>query len=355
MEVPEKNLLLYDWLSFSILLDKDSIIDFLGLAGCSWVGPFGSKYGYAERWQTGKGISVHCTPSFDYKHTPGVFVEMSGQGCREFETFGCIDFDSLLEWICLNHGNVTRLDVAYDDFTGVIDIQEMYRAADNYEYKCRFDRRLCVCDCPDRDPDHAGRSVCHGSRGSNVFFRCYDKRSERKAWDEVSHWVRFEVQLRKAAAMGFVSYAGSIGDKFRGVISNYLQYLVPDELDSNYRRWEVAPWWSAFLDDAAAIKLYTKKDVEYNKSRLLRYVHSQCENAVKTAILIEGYSDFCDGLPDQDELPPKYQKILSDERDLRERARLHEIEVAKKVAAGVRLAVSQGRRDEILKTICGGT
>ena len=126
--------------------------------------------------------------------------------------------------------------------------------AKNFEYVSQFKARSIFSDCADSDPEHEGLTVCHGSRGSRTFFRCYDKRVERGAFEEYDHWIRFEIQLRSECAMGFISYDGSAGDKFRGVVSRYLQYVVPDDNDSNKSRWAVCQWWSDFLEDAASIR-----------------------------------------------------------------------------------------------------
>ena len=45
-----------------------------------------------------------------------------GQGCRDFETFGKGDW-WLFEFIRLTGGTVTRLDIAYDDFSGVLPLR----------------------------------------------------------------------------------------------------------------------------------------------------------------------------------------------------------------------------------------
>lgn len=351
---PEKNLILYDWLTFSCGFLLDEVLCFLGLESVNWQKGLGSKLHYAERWFY-EGISIHWSESFDQKHNSGCCVEMSGQGCRAFETFGGKCFPRLLYDLRIMHAHITRLDVAYDDFTGVIDIDEMFRACNALEFRCVKKSFSTQMTASDRDPAHFGKSVCHGSRSSDVFFRCYDKRVERNAQEDFSHWIRFEIQLRKEAAENFVNASGSLGEKFSAVLNNYLAYLVPDSDDSNISRWDVVHWWSSFVDSVHSISLYSKKDLEYNRNRLENYVFTQCAGAVKAAILVNGYSAFLDMLPSESELNPKYLSVISHERELKKKmeaaselAKQHSLEA-------VRCAVSQGRRDEILKTIVGGT
>ena len=67
----------------------------------------------------------------------GVAVEMSGQGCRTFETLSTLETDAMKKWRKLfdfirSFGlKITRLDVAYDDHSGILDIGEVSRSIHN--------------------------------------------------------------------------------------------------------------------------------------------------------------------------------------------------------------------------------
>ena len=307
---PLENIILYDWLTFSSAIhDRDSIIQFLGLSKVDWVTELGSKLKYDERWYF-MGISIH----FSYPGTnknQGVCVEMSGQGCRAFETFGDKSIVDVLKY-CLDYGlHITRLDIALDDFTGLIDINEMARAARAFEFRCRCKSVSVIFECPDQDSEHKALTVNHGSRCSKTFIRCYDKRAERGAFEEYEHWVRLELQLRAENAMTFAALSYPIGEKYFGVLSNYLAYLIPSDTDSNKSRWSVAPWWENLLQGAQKISVYTSKDIDYNKSRLERYVYNMAGNAVAAIIQCDGAEKFIEWMKDLvPTLPEKYQKII---------------------------------------------
>lgn len=53
----------------------------------------------------------------------GVCIDLSGQGCREFETLGHGDYERVFSEVLDNKGemNITRLDIAFDDKDGLID------------------------------------------------------------------------------------------------------------------------------------------------------------------------------------------------------------------------------------------
>lgn len=306
----EKNSILYDWLTVSFqTVNYKELIHLLGLDSVSWQ-PDKTRLHYATRLKF-DGISVHYTEDYDTRHQAGCCLEMSGQGCRDFETFGTGDWNLLFEFIALAGGNVTRLDVAYDDFSGVLPLRQIFDQADRGEYNTKKKKLLLTKSSCDADPDHAGLSVCHGSKASEVFLRIYDKRVERHAWDQYSHWVRFEMQLRDSSACGFLKLSGSIGEKFRGVLTNYINYVDPSETDTNRNRWPLSSWWSDFLENAAAMSVYTKHDIEYNKDRLDAHIYDRNHNAVKTEILTDGLPAFLARVFDHTEdLPARYDSIL---------------------------------------------
>lgn len=305
-----ENCILYDWLTVSFQnVDKDTIIHLLGLQSVAWTeAETGSRLKYGHRIFF-DGVSVHFTDDTDRRHNIGVCLEMSGQGCRDFETHGKGDWWILFEFIRLAKGRITRLDIAFDDFSGLISLPVMAGMARRFFFTSRSQNVRVIEESSDGDPDHMGISVCHGSKSSDIYIRCYDKRVERHAW-EIPHWVRFEVQLRNDNCAGFVLAEGDLGEKLRGVVTNYLNYRCPDPADSNKRRWHVSPWWDRFIQGVAAISVNSKRDTEYNKDRLDKHVYSRNHNAIKTAILTDGLSGFLNEVFGHSEpLPEKYTKI----------------------------------------------
>lgn len=324
------NIILYDWLTFSLsseslhillenaqltdLDDMEGLLLFLGLSNLQWQDQLSSRLFYTYRASAGH-ISIHY--SLDSDNRPGIHrgicVEMSGAGVREFEEFGSRSIEDLLQWVLECGGHVARLDVAYDDFEGFIDLERMSDQCRHFHFTSRLKACRWIGDCDDTDSGNVAITVTHGSRSSRLFIRCYDKRLERHALD-VDHWVRLELQLRDDDAMGFIMNDSPIGVKFRGVLAHYLNYRDENPSDSNKRRWEVSRWWVSFLDDVSAISIYTRKDTEYNKDRLLNYVcnHNQASNL--SAVLLLGVDGFMQALSAREKpLPDKYKRILQAE------------------------------------------
>lgn len=308
---PPVNAFLYDWLTVSFAdVDFQDLIYVCGFDFDRFQEQSsGSRLHYRHRLSF-DGVSVHYSDESDLRYCQGCCLELSGQGCRDFETFGHGDWQRLFDFISLAGGRITRLDIAYDDFIGVIDLDIMAAMAQKFYFTSRSQCVRIMSESKDGNPDHLGISVCHGSKSSDVYIRCYDKRVERNAY-EYAHWVRFELQLRGDNTHGFVFASGGLGEKFCGVISNYLNYRCPDLADSNKRRWLIAPWWRKFLASAAALSINEKKDVQYNKDRLDMHVYDRNHNCIKTEILTDGLPAFLSRIfGHTEEMPAKYDKIL---------------------------------------------
>jgi len=253
-ESVQENIIIYDWLSFSSKIHTvRQIKEIIGFTNVTFQKIYGF-YGYRKRI-TYEGISI----LYDgYTQDMGVMVDMSGQGCRTFETLGTGDWDSLFELIKRGQEkkrmNISRLDIAYDDHEGILDITKISVDTESGCYISKT-RNFEVIN------SNKGKTVVHGSKSSGVFIRIYDKAKERGHADG-RHWVRLELQLRDKNALGFIQNDTDIGKKFRGVVYNYLRYVIPNENDTNKRRWSDTAYWQKFIQSAEKIRIYQKPGIE---------------------------------------------------------------------------------------------
>lgn len=273
-----KNCVLIDWLSFTSKIDDVmSIMDLLGFEPSSFQ-TIDGMYGYHDR-EYFDGISIH------YGGRDEVWVEMSGQGCRVFESFGHGDWLRLFAVLMMDESyHITRLDVAYDDHEGLLDISRIASDCEAGNFVSRW-RWWSVTRSSD------GISVYNGSPRSDARLRIYDKAAEK---GKEEHWIRVELQLRDGRAAEFVrkSLDTPLGELFSGVLAQYIRYVVRNDNDSNNRRWDTSDYWSAFLGDAQRISLYVAPGVEYNFDNLERYVVDQAGAAVAAYIRIVGAEEY---------------------------------------------------------------
>lgn len=317
-----ENIVLIDWLCFTTKkMDVDTVIRFLGLEKLNFVDCSGHN-GYKSSKRFG-GICIMSEGREDM----GICVEMSGQGCRQYETSGLYSLDFLSKFLAdrSDDYHITRLDVAFDDVDhegdGLLDMVLIDEHARSDMYISRFRSKFGEWSGKHSDGGSCSPlalSVYFGSPQSNTRFRIYDKSLERGGLDY--HWIRFELQLRDNSALSFLLNPLPVGQKFFGLINNNLRFIKPSG-DSNRRRWDSPEWWTAFLQTVKKISVYTKKDVEYNMSKLEHFVFDQAGKSVYTYIKCKGAPAFIQALNEfmeSKDLNDNQQKLINEYATLNE-------------------------------------
>lgn len=308
--------ILIDWLSITskTMLPED-MMQLIGIT-TGWqlrekgVRGYGASYYY-------NSIQIHFGGVQD-----NVWLEMSGQGCRSFESDSAhkdynVIFDHLMS--NLKTTKITRLDVAFDDFSGLLDIERICddTRPRNHKYKAKTDYAQVI-------ESTNGLSCDVGSPKSLLLVRIYDKLAERlakmrgaedreKIRETIPHWVRCELQMRDERALEFVRYLRGknpvtdipepmeLGQAFCGVLGNYLDYgyEVPARENPQKKVWHRFPYWKNFLKNVGAISLYRKPGKGYNLERMVNFVQNNAGNAVDAAIQIFGVTEFCNIIADR--------------------------------------------------------
>lgn len=133
--ISTENLILIDWLTFTSHCDSpETLMIMLGLKDVAWQRMDKGRNGYRQRWFF-ENISI----LFDGADNMGVCVDMSGTGCRVFETYSIISWQELIEILYFSSEdyNVTRLDMAFDDHTGILDMDVLQDDTDDHMYVSR--------------------------------------------------------------------------------------------------------------------------------------------------------------------------------------------------------------------------
>lgn len=306
-----ENIFLIDWFTFTVKkATVEQVKSLIGLSdsylqGSSRWEELGGCNGYPKS-EMYNGIRIMYGASEDM----GICVNMSGQGCRTFESFGSGDWMQLFRVIedplYADFFNITRLDLAFDDHTGLLDIDQVEFDLDAQNWTAKF--RWWKCEYGSE-----GISLYMGSPKSDIRCRIYDKAAERGL--ENQHWVRIELQLRRGNASTAVHHIVSglpVGTVFIGVLRNYIQFREPAE-DTNKARWPLADYWEKLLDGALPLTLWVKPGCEYNLEKLQRFVIDQAGNAISCYVMIYGYEGleyFLKTHKRVENLPPKYKMLL---------------------------------------------
>ena len=221
----------------------------LGLSASTWTTKAG-HYPYAHIQRAGN-ISI----AYDNYDERGVFVTLTSQGCREFENNSSIGWTDLFGIIRGGEGHMTRLDIAFDDRTGLLDMQQMKHDRDAANYRSLLSY---TAEHRSHKENIMGMYLYFGAKGSNTNIRIYDKDAEQGGLG--THWIRVELQLRDAYADTVVKSGLSIPCIFSSVLKKYLVFLQPNPTDSNKCRWPVAPYWNTLLEGAQTLTLSCHKD-----------------------------------------------------------------------------------------------
>lgn len=320
-----QNKILFDWVSITSKIDSvESIIDLIGFYDIQFIDTYG-LYGYKHRLMF-DGVSI----MYGGIHN-SVMLEMSGQGCRCFESYGNGDFYALFRYVLQNSDdvNITRLDVAYDDFNYLLDLDAIRDDVINKRYvtksnKCRLE---FVCDF-----GVDSWTFYAGNRGSNISLRIYDKRIERNAADEYDHWVRSELQLRHKHAEQFIRFLiggqaySPNGDViiehlrldslYFSVLNHFIRFIDIDANDdSNKWRKPMRDHWKKFAHSVTTqrISLYVKPGVEYNLLRLDHTVEQQYAGMIYTYIQCHSIDELVNAVSKKrGNLSVKHRQIINE-------------------------------------------
>ena len=300
--VSPENCVLFDWLTFSSKCDSiQTLISLLGLESVPFEERPHGRNGYRSMMSY-ENINI----LYDGRENMGICLDMTGTGCRAFETYSTTGWKPLLETICGNEDyHISRLDVAGDDHTGLLDIDVLRDDTDDHSYVSKS-RSWEV------DYGSEGTSIYHGSRKSDMLIRIYDKAAEQGLEDE--HWVRVELQMRNENASGFLREVleKPIGEVFAGVLFNYLRYVEPTK-DVNMSRWPLKDYWQRFLGEVKRIRVWSAPGVDYDIWRLSNYIINQTGNALDCYLRIFGMEDLVRELGKRAiRRSPKYDRLLEE-------------------------------------------
>ncbi len=288
----------------------ENLIELFGLEKLTFENRVG-RHGYSEGLYFENAIAIYYEGRDE---NMGVCIELSGQGCRAFETYGNGDYDRVFQEYFLNIQSmkITRLDVAFDDQEGLLDIQQLSDDTRLCEFVSKFKSALVEYGVPTTE---RGNTIYLGSKHSDFFIRIYDKAKER-GFTDGRHWIRIELQMRQKYAMSFIKDGYSpefLKAGFMGVLKTYIRYVDDPGTDSNRWRWPLKEYWSRFLGAAEKVQLFDKPGTEYNLLNLEEFVYKQAGNAITALLKIHGDEIFKERLRERGTIMnPKYTALIKE-------------------------------------------
>lgn len=313
---------LVDWVSVTLKnLQPDELIGVIGLDPDDFVELEYGYSGYRRQVRCGN-IAVY----FDGREDMGIHLQMSGQGCREYE--GKPGFRGwqvfFLRLLDLG-GKLTRLDLAVDDFTGYFTLDTIYRKIRAGEVSSRFKDAVAYEKVSLGDGSRKGSTVYFGSASSRIQIRFYDKLAERLAKGEIieglDFWNRTELELRKERAQKageMIAFTEDAGRVTMGILKEYVRFLVKGK-DKNKSRWKTARFWEKFLGDVKNVKL-TDEPVERTLEKTVSWLERQVTPSLKAVVEAESI-DFLVEMIERafERLRPEHIHMIERHKERKER------------------------------------
>lgn len=228
-----------------------------------WV-PMGGKYGYRQGMRRG-ALVVY----FDGADNMGCHVSLSGESCRQLEEEWnggvAVGEPVWIDWLLAIENcdtNISRLDMAKDDFDGVLNVPviiEKTKAGETVSmhrlWSVTRGENGKMGEKWEVSPGGDSETIYFGKRASNMFVRIYNKQKERldkgEKGSETGHWVRFEVVFKNEKVKKFLEYLRLC--RSFAVVSAWMQQTLsfrePSDTDENKVRWAVCDWWVKFFEN----------------------------------------------------------------------------------------------------------
>lgn len=293
--------MLIDWLEGTINLKKTkkTVIHtvselkayFSGL-GLSWLELDRGAMGYTHSAKVGASIRVCWSPE---RSEMGVHVSIPASGLAEIGGRAesvCFDFYHM-GMVC------GRIDNAYDDFEGNLNLQEIEAKVRRGEFVCRGKSAESYKSLW----GGSGCTISFGKRGSESYVRIYDKSAEQadKGKGVFTHWVRAELESKGDRAQAIFLQIVTNPEGWQSLALGWLRsYLDFKDVGgaAQKTRWESSSFWLTFLDHAAKVRLVIVKGartIEDVRAWVKRQVVPSLFALGKTIGWEKLFSDILDG------------------------------------------------------------
>lgn len=273
---PLKNglITLIDWCAFTIppdavadstgrLVTPDDVCELLKMPAGEWIEMPRGLNGYSKQRACGDIRILYAGQA-----NMGIHVMMSGQGCRQFETYYELTWEQLMYRVREVGGKWARLDLAVDDirYNGekpYWSVRQLVRKIKRNECRSKFKTGLRLEGLNLGTGESTGDTLYAGSPQSMIKVRIYEKDCERvKAGmmleDDLTAWNRLELELkddRADSAVRFLLEGLQAGEIAVGILAHYVDMVDRQADDDNKARWPRSAFWQSYLDSIGKLRL----------------------------------------------------------------------------------------------------
>lgn len=267
----------------------DVIHRILGLDPNNWKYMDYGRYNYRSSAKYG-AITLLYNGRFQ---SMGICLELTGQGCAELVQLTKNEsiFFTIISSKVPEQINLTRIDIAADDFNSILDIDLIAYKTQKGEIRTRMMKKSEIKGLADTD----GHTVYIGSESSNSRVRIYDKQAQLRT---TYPWVRVEMVLRKDNAKRYQELvletierdSSKCNEKMAmigmSVLADRLCFV--DQDNDNISRCTVSPWWEKFLDGVCPLHLSSMSKVIPSIAQAAKWVTDQVSPTLTLLLCLLG-------------------------------------------------------------------
>ncbi|WMJ23351.1 replication initiation factor domain-containing protein [Paludicola sp. MB14-C6] len=270
---------LIDYFSFTIRFEKitfDYVLNLLKLQNFKHLFiDVGARDRYEHCFKFGQ---IEIMLPYAKREDMGIFINLTGQGCREYEDCFKNLYGDNFDWKYLikrlvnevnnsHKVNITRLDLAFDDFDGLLKMKKIKKKLDMGEYVSRFKKWNEVqTNKTHTKKELVGETYYVGTKQSQCYCKFYDKLLEQKLknkndefvmkqLESMQHWVRFEITFKDKIAIfvcNMICYSTDVNKDIREYINSCFRFV--DLTKSNISRCPITNFWEQFIQSADVSK-----------------------------------------------------------------------------------------------------
>mgnify|MGYP003387180689 FL=1 len=224
--------------------------------------------GYANSWERREGEAVTLMGS-NMPGCPGqVHVQLAGAASKAMP-LGALQ--SLHHWIKnTKEGHYTRADIAMDDFSGLLNLDEVEQSIESGKMVTRS-KIWSSQKSGNLKTGKVGKTVYIGSPESKTRHVIYDKSAEQTAKGKAyeGSWVRVESRYQDERADVLMGVLCSCTQEIIGAVA--MSYLVssldfreitPEMSSWSKSRADKLPWWEEFTESIKGLRLSVEKVIQ---------------------------------------------------------------------------------------------
>ena len=304
-----------DYLSFTLLKDdyfnfnvmkalKYNIEDFTETTG---------RYFYNSALTLNNYVTIYYndltnTDKIYYESTANtVAIFFTGQGCTDLALKFNNDIYSVFKLLHSFNIKITRIDLAFDDFDGLLDFDLIEYKLNQGEYRSRKrsfsvhkggaekseSTDYNVVKTGNVKQELLGRTIYLGNPRTTaknvVYARFYDKYLQYKAKSQIlpekaeitGIWQRYELVFKRIKAHDlFLNYLfneefkNNVDKLYKSALRDMIEFLDVKEVgavETHKRYWVISPWWDEFLQYNDKLK-FSNHEKDADLGRLLKWL-----------------------------------------------------------------------------------